>query len=118
MTPNELLKVALKAADGKLATDIEVLDIHELTTIADYFVICNGNSATQIRAIAEEVELKCKEAGEMPLSTEGYQASSWVLLDFGSVVVHIFRKEMREFYSIERLWNEAPRLDVKALLGE
>ena len=118
MTPNELLKVAVKAADSKLASDIEVLDIREMTTIADYFVICNGNSASQIRAIAEEVERKCKEAGEMPVSTEGYAASSWVLLDFGAVVVHLFRKEMREFYAIERLWNEAPRIDVATLLAE
>ena len=116
MTPYEMLKVAVKAADAKLATEIEVLDIHELTTIADYFVICNGASAAQIRAIAEEVELKLKNAGEMPINTEGYAASSWVLLDYGSVVVHAFRKEMREFYSIERLWSDAPRISVDELL--
>ena len=116
MTPYEMLKVAVKAADAKLATEIEVLDIHELTTIADYFVICNGASSSQIRAIAEEVEMKLKNEGELPINIEGYGASSWVLLDYGSVVVHAFRKEMREFYSIERLWSDAPKLSVEELL--
>ncbi|MBR0143328.1 MAG: ribosome silencing factor [Clostridia bacterium] len=116
MTPNEILKTACRAADSKMATDIEALDIRELTTIADYFVILTGSSAAQIRAITEEIERKLKEAGETPLSVEGLSASSWVLMDYGSVVIHVFRKEMREFYAIERLWNDAPRIGAEELL--
>ena len=117
MTPNEILKTACRAADSKMATDIEALDIRELTTIADYFVILTGSSAAQIRAITEEIERKLKEAGETPIHVEGYAASSWVLMDYGSVAIHLFRKEMREFYAIERLWGDAPRMAVDKLLG-
>lgn len=118
MKTEELLKIITKAADSKFAADIEILDIQELTTIADYFVICSGQGATQLRAIAEEIERKAKEAGEAPISTEGYTASSWILLDFGSIVVHIFRKELREFYAIERLWSEAKKIDAAQFLAE
>ena len=117
MTPDEILKIACKAADAKMAEKLEILDIRELTTIADYFVVCTGNSAAQIRAIAEEIECKLKEAGEMPESVEGYAASSWVLLDYGAVVIHLFRKEMREFYAIERLWSDAPRISAETLIS-
>jgi len=116
MTPNEILKIAVRAADSKMAADIEALDIRELTTIADYFVICTGSSPAQIRAVTEEIERKLKEAGVMPLSVEGLQASGWVLMDYGDVVIHVFRKETREFYAIERLWNDAPHVNVEELL--
>ena len=116
MTTNEILKIACKAADSKMAADIEALDIRELTTIADYFVILTGSSAAQIRAITEEIERKLKEAGETPLAVEGLSASSWVLMDYGSVVIHVFRKEMRVFYAIERLWNDAPKIGADELL--
>ena len=116
MTPKEIAELIVSTIDGKKAEDIKLLRTTDVTVLADYFVICNGASAAQIRAIAEEVELKLKNAGEMPINTEGYAASSWVLLDYGSVVVHAFRKEMREFYSIERLWSDAPRIPVDELL--
>jgi len=116
LEPKELLKEICKIADSKMAGDIEILDIRELTGIADYFVIANANSAPQIRAIAEEIEVKMKEKGETPISTEGYNASSWLLLDYGDVVVHLFREETRAFYNIERLWSDAPRIDVKELI--
>lgn len=116
MTTNEILKIACKAADSKMASDIEALDIRELTTIADYFVILTGSSTAQIRAITEEIERKLKEAGETPLAVEGLSASSWVLMDYGSVVIHVFRKEMREFYAIERLWSDAPKIGADELL--
>ena len=112
MTPNEILKTACRAADSKMAGDIEILDIRELTTIADYFVILTGSSAAQIRAITEEIERKLKEAGETPLSVEGLSASSWVLMDYGDIIVNLLTKEQREHYQIERVWIDCIRLDI------
>ncbi|MDD3839068.1 MAG: ribosome silencing factor [Clostridia bacterium] len=91
----------------KKAKDIISLDIHELTVIADYFVICHGNSTREARALAEEVEEKMQLKGYRLLRKEGLDLSKWVLLDYGSVIVHIFRKDEREFYGLERLWADA-----------
>lgn len=112
----ELLKSIVSAVDSRMGTDIEILDIVKLTTIADCFVICTGNSVPQIRAIADEVLRVAKLSGIEPLHIEGYRASSWILIDFGSIVLHIFHKEMRAFYSIERLWSGAERIDAGELI--
>ena len=107
MTPKEIAAVAAKAMDSKKGADISVLDINRLTTLGDYFVICTGASGTQIRAIADEVTRLLEEKGVKPLHIEGYASSSWVLIDFGTVVAHIFHRETREFYGLERLWADA-----------
>lgn len=108
ITTKEIAKLAVNAADQKNGADILVLDVDRLTTIADYFVICSGTSSPQIKAIADEIERALIEAGETPIHIEGYFDANWILMDYGSVVVHIFRQETREFYSLEHLWADAP----------
>ncbi len=98
--------------DSKKAKEIQVLKLADLTTVTDYFVICTGNSITQVKALSDEVEEKLGEIGENPISIEGYRSAGWVLIDLGDVVVHIFTKEMREFYGLERLWSDAVKEDI------
>ena len=93
-----MLDIIVKAADGRQAEGLTVLDVQEQTTVAEYFVICSGNSTPQIKAISGEIELKLKDQGIFPQHIEGYVAANWILMDYGSIVVHIFHKEMREFY--------------------
>lgn len=92
--------------DGKKAKDIKSIDIGELTVIADYFVICSGTSTPHIKALADEVEEKMSELKVELLRKEGYNSARWILLDYNSVVVHIFHEEDREFYNLERLWAD------------
>lgn len=116
MNQNEKLKLIAKAADSKRADDIKIIKIADLTIISDYFVIANGSSSTQTKAIADEIEFKMKEAGVFLLRTEGYQGANWIILDYGDIVVHVFYKETRDFYNLERLWNDGEEIDVEALL--
>jgi len=90
----------------KKAKDVKSIDISEVTIIADYFVICSGTSTTHIKALADEVEEKMKEMNVELLRKEGYNSARWILLDFNSVVVHVFHEEDREFYNLERLWSD------------
>ncbi len=96
----------------KKASDIEVLDIGNLTIIADYFVIASATSQLQAQALADALSEKAAETGAQLLRTEGLREGSWVLMDFGSVVVHIFKKDIREFYGLERLWADAGRVEL------
>ena len=109
------LKIIVKALDDKRAEDIDVLNISELTSLGDYFVICTCNSNVQVRAAADEVELKAKEAGFEHMHVEGYRGGSWILLDLGDIIVHVMDRETREFYSLERLWDDAKKVDVKII---
>ena len=107
-------EAALQAAEAcadKKASQITVLDLRGISLIADYFVIANGNSTVQVRAVAEGVEEKLKAAGKELLRREGHRDSRWLLLDFGDVVVHIFIDELRRFYDLERLWGDAVAVD-------
>lgn len=99
------LAIIEKACEDKNAIDVKVLDITKLTPIADYFVIASGNSSTQVMAIADEVEHKMMEAGSLEVIKEGYRSGRWILLDFNDIIVHIFHKEERDFYNLERLWS-------------
>ncbi|HWQ50953.1 MAG TPA: ribosome silencing factor [Terriglobales bacterium] len=99
--------------DSKKAEDIRVLHIGDLTILADYFVIATGTSSTQVKALAEEVEFQLSEKGVEPHHAEGRRTDRWILLDYGSVVVHVFYKESREFYNLERLWADAEQIDGK-----
>jgi len=101
------------ALEEKKARDIRVIDIQELTTIATYFIICSGTSTTHIKTLADEVEVKLKEKGVAPLRLEGYNGARWVLIDYGDIVVHIFHEEDREFYNLERLWQDGRAVPVK-----
>jgi len=116
MEPREIAIIAAKALDAKKGKDIKVLQIDALTTLADYFVICAGGSNTQINALCDEVEKKLTEAGEEPLHREGYRGGTWVLLDYGCVAVHVFNAEAREFYSLERLWQDGVEVDLSDVL--
>lgn len=106
LTVEEIAQLAVKAAEEKKALDIVTLDIRGLSVIADYFVICHGNSETQVQSIASEIKKKMTEHG-VKLDVEGFQQARWVLIDLGDVVVHIFHRDEREFYNLERLWGDA-----------
>jgi len=106
LSPRALADVVVDAAGDKKAEDILVLNVSELTTIADLFVICTGRGERQVQAIADAV--KDDEAGRRPLGIEGYAAGRWVLIDLGDVVVHAFVPEERQLYRLERLWGDAP----------
>ena len=103
---------AARAADDKKAVDTVVIDVGDVLAVTDHFVITNGTNPRQVRAIVEGVERDVKEAGgPAPIRIEGADSRQWVLLDYGSFVVHVFDSEMREFYSLERLWADRPRVD-------
>jgi ribosome-associated protein len=105
--------IAVRAAESKQATDIKVLDLTGITTFADYFVICTGSNQRQIQAIADEVGLRIKhEAGELPMSVEGYEQGEWVLADYGDLLVHVFSTKARVFYDLERLWRNATPVEI------
>jgi ribosome-associated protein len=96
----------VEAAESKQAKDIKVLDLREITTFADFFVVCSGANARQIQAIADEVETQLHRLGEYPISVEGYQNAEWVLLDYGDYLIHIFTEKARQYYDLERLWRD------------
>lgn len=113
--PMQALEKAKKIAeclDNKKGRRITVLEVGELTSISDYFVIASGGSAAQVKAMADEVEEKLREVGFAPVHMEGYQVATWILLDYSDVVVHIFLEETREFYDIERLWTDAKKIEL------
>ncbi len=105
---------AARAAAAKQADDVAILDVHGLIVITDYFVICSGRSEPQIKTIVEEVEKAIRELGERPIRREGGADAGWVLLDYVDVVVHVFAEEEREYYDLERLWRDAPRVELDA----
>jgi ribosome-associated protein len=107
-------RLGARAALGRKAESLLVLDLQALSAIADYFVICNGNSTTQVRSIAEAIEQTLKAEGSRVLHREGLPESGWMLLDYGDVIVHVFLPETRDFYSLERLWGDAPELSIEA----
>lgn len=98
--------------DSKKAHELRLIEVAQVTEIADYFVICTGNSSTQVRALADEVEFKLKKEGIMPNHIEGHQTKSWIVMDYGSVVVHIFDIEARAFYDLERLWADGITIEI------
>lgn len=118
LTPEQMVSAIVKTLDSKQAVDITAMKMQDLTTIGDYFIVASGNSNTQVRALADEVEDQMTKLGKEPRRIEGAQSALWILMDYYDVVVHIFYKETREFYSIERLWVDAPRLDIEAILAE
>lgn len=113
---SEAKKLAVRIigiADSRFADDIKLLHVTSKTVIADYFVICTGNSSTQVRAICDEVEFRLSEDGISPARTEGLDGPlNWAVMDFSSVILHVFNAETRNFYGLERLWSEAEEIDV------
>jgi len=118
MTPREVAECAVRALDEKKGKDIAVLETHDLTVLADYFILCTATSTTHIKTLADAVGKALSEKGEAPLRTEGYRAGGWVLVDLGCVVVHVFLADVRKFYNLEHLWSDAPRMDVSGLVTE
>ena len=106
MTTEELLKLTVETLDRKKGMDIKALKVTDLTVIADYFVIVTGTSPTHIKALSDDLEDKLAEKGKNAKSVEG-KATGWILLDYGTVIIHIFDREQRSFYSLERIWGDA-----------
>lgn len=106
----ELAKKAAKTLDDKKGNQINLVKIEEISSLADYFVIASGNSNTHVRALADEVEEQLKKEGIAPARVEGYRSDSWVLLDYSSVVVHVFTPDAREFYDLDRLWADGEKI--------
>lgn len=111
-----VLETAIKAVDDKKANNIVALDMRQVSLMADYFVIADAASNRQVQAIVTEVKDKIQEAGGEVKLIEGFQAADWVLIDLGDVIVHVFSTEQRDFYNLERLWHDAPYVDITELL--
>lgn len=116
MTPKEMALLLAKTLDDKKGKDILLLETHGVTTLADYFVICTGNSAPQLKALSDACEKVMKEQGILPHHVEGHRAGTWVLQDYSAVVVHLFSEEARAFYALDRMWADATPVDLSAVL--
>ena len=116
-TPNEVAAIAARALDDKKGVDIRLLEIARVTSLADHFLICTGTSNTHVKALCDAVEKALDEAGEPALRREGHRSGTWVLLDYGCLVVHVFTEETRQFYDLERLWSDAQKIDLETILN-
>ncbi|WP_100398278.1 ribosome silencing factor [Bacillus sp. FJAT-44742] len=117
MQDNTILQMAVQGADDKKAEDIVALDMKGISLIADYFVICHGNSHKQVQAIAHEIKKAAQEEGYEVKRLEGYEQAKWVLVDLGDVVVHIFHKDDRQYYNLEKLWGDAQYVELEKVLN-
>ena len=115
MEPFEILKTAANALNEKKAMEMSAIKIDSISDLADYFLLCTATSNTHVRALADEVEEKLKERGVLPGHIEG-RASDWLLLDYGTVVIHIFGRQSREYYSLDRMWNDGEQIDLTSIL--
>ncbi|MBQ3118459.1 MAG: bis(5'-nucleosyl)-tetraphosphatase (symmetrical) YqeK [Clostridia bacterium] len=114
----EKAALAVKVLDKKKAADVKLLKVSDLTILADYFIICSAGSSTQVKALADNVEDEFAKEGIHPIAKEGKGGNEWMLLDYGDVIIHIFYKEMREFYGLDKLWNDAQSIDINAITAE
>lgn len=115
MTSKELTKLAVAALEDRKAEDVTVIDISEISPIADYFIIANGTNESQVRALVDNVEEELAKAGYEVKQREGCGLGSWVLLDFGDIIVHVFDRENRVFYDLERIWSDGKQVDPEDL---
>lgn len=119
MTEQELAMLAFNAADDKKAEDPVVLNMQGISLVADYFLICHGNNEKQVQAIAREMKERAEEQGIVIRRMEGFDQARWILVDMGAVIAHIFHKDERSYYNLERLWGDASRVDiVKEMSGQ
>ncbi len=118
LTAKEVAYEVTKALDSKKGMDIKVLKIDKISSLADYFIICTGTSNTHVRTLCDYAEEVFDQLGEPMLGREGHRGNTWELLDFGSVVVHVFTEEGREFYSLERLWADAQEIPLSEIVPE
>ncbi|HYV03562.1 MAG TPA: ribosome silencing factor [Blastocatellia bacterium] len=112
--PADNVMIAARAAAEKKATDTVVLDLREIASFTEYFVICTGASTRQVQAISNSVEEELRKAGRRPSHIEGYSSAEWILLDYGDFIVHVFSAASRRFYDLERLWRDAKRAELPA----
>ena len=113
----ELARLAITALEDKKAEDVRVIDIGDVSVLADYFIIANGNNRNQVQAMADSVEEELAKAGFEPKQIEGYQTANWILLDYRDIIIHVFSKDDRAFYDLERIWRdgkEISRADLEA----
>ena len=118
LTAKEVAIHVTKALDEKKGMDIKLLKIDKVSSLADYFLICTGTSNTHVRTLCDYAEVTLQELGEPMLGREGHRGNSWELLDFGTIVVHVFTEEAREFYSLERLWADAENVPLTEIIPE
>ena len=116
LTAKEVALQVAKALDEKKGMNIKLLKIDQISTLADYFLICTGTSNTHVKTLCDYAEYAMEQVGEPMLGREGHRGNSWELLDYGSVVVHVFTDEAREFYNLERLWADAENVDLTGVL--
>ena len=117
-TANEVAITVTKALDSKKGMDIKLLKIDQVSTLADYFLICTGTSSTHVKTLCDYAEYTLEQLGEPMLGREGHRGNSWELLDFGTIVVHVFTDEARKFYDLERLWADAEQVDLREIIIE
>lgn len=115
MTSLELAKEAVKVMDDKKALNLKVIGIKDISVLADYFVLATGTSSTHVKALADETEFRLKQVGISPLHTEGYHSNSWIVLDYSNVIIHIFTAESRQFYDLDRLWQDGEAVSVPGI---
>ena len=118
LSAKQVAYAVTKALDDKKGMDIKLLRISEVSSLADYFLICTGTSNTHVKTLCDHAEFTLEQMGESLISREGHRGNSWELLDYGSIVVHVFTEEAREFYALERLWADAEVVDISDIIIE
>ena len=116
LTAKQIAYEVTKALDEKKGNDIKLLKIDKVSSLADYFLICTGTSNTHVRTLCDYAQYTLEQLGEPMLGREGHRGNTWELLDFGSIVVHVFTQEAREFYSLERLWADAEEINISDIV--
>lgn len=116
MTQQEKLEKIIRTLDSKRGEDVQAIKISDLTILADYFIIVNGNSNTHTRTLADEVEFQLSQAGIEPSRREADTGNTWIILDYSDIIVHVFYKEARSFYQLERLWADGEHIDISGYL--
>ena len=116
LSPKEIAYAVTKALDEKKGMDIKLLKIDEVSTLADYFLICTGTSNTHVKTLCDYAEYTLEQLGEPMLGREGHRGNSWELLDYGTIVIHVFTDEARKFYDLERIWADAEPIDISDIV--
>lgn len=111
----ELVKIAVKALDDKKGEDIKIIDISNVSVLADYFIIANGNNKNQVQALVDNVQEELDKVGVQVKQVEGYRMGNWILLDYGDIIIHVFSKEDRLFYDLERIWRDGKDISIEEL---
>lgn len=115
MNAKELTKIIVNALEDKKAEDVKIIDITKISVIADYFILASGNNRNQVQALADNVEEFCGKSEQHVRQIEGYDSANWILMDYSDVIVHIFSKEDRLFYDLERIWRDGESIEVNQL---